>query len=605
MLRAVRLHAVIYFLCLLAPWSLLWLDASLLFPYETGKAWVFRSIVELAFALFLAQYFTQPQRKAGALLKRTILLLLVAYLAWNLLALLAGIDPYRSFWSNFERMAGFLSMLHWAMYLICLVSVLNRKRNEVFLINLVLIIATVCALGLLDDQKRAISTLGNPIYLGNLAVLGLFMSGVLISSHKDRSRFKQILVGLFSVLVSVLMILALFSSASRGPVLALIMGVLAMLLTGWYRALRTRPTLAKLGALVFVVMIGLSFTHSGELVQLLKQSDHYAVQRLGRISLDNQTTADRLENWAIAYDASKDHLLLGWGQENYDIAFSEHYHPGVMDNAQIWFDRAHNAYLDVLVASGLPGLLLYIIILVFPAWLVYQHQGWSNWRKTFAIGFVVAYMAKNLVGFDTFSSTLVWLSMLSVILCAGESPPGQNEHVQKGPQFALTVGFVLIALLSSYFLNVKPYLLNIRIAGIITSSKVNDDKTIDNALEILRSVPDYAINTKLVVYQTMLDNVTANSKMQDGVFQQAGKMISQELIRQPRNHRIKYNASILLAKLGHYQLAIKLLEELTGSAPMRTIFWHRLGKVYSAAGEPNKAALANVQMNHLNPEWKP
>ena len=148
----------------------------------------------------------------------------------------------------------------------------------------------------------------------------------------------------------------------------------------------------------------------------MQQSDSLIVKRLARISLQDQTTADRLENWSIAWSAARTHPWHGWGQENYEIAFNEHYRPGVIDHGQLWFDRAHNAYLDVLVAAGLPGLLLYLAILFLPFYLLATTPGMKPIEKAVLAGLLTAFIIKNVVGFDTFSSTLVWVHCMTVLL---------------------------------------------------------------------------------------------------------------------------------------------------------------------------------------------
>ncbi len=457
---------LLYALCLIAPWSLLWLDSGLLFPYTTGKAWVFRSIVELAFVLGLVRVFTiraftfsqYRPHQAG----RIALLVMFGFLSWTLLCNLTGLDAFRSFWSNWERMAGFMAYLHWAMYLFCLLLVLSDERSRKLLLNLVTVITLVCLLALLEKEGRAISTLGNPIYLGNLAVFGVFIILFLLPGDGSLTGWRLMTFRLALLSVLVILGMALFKSASRGPMLALSSGMLVLILSmGFIHIMRYSKLLMGLYILSLLMLGTLLVSQMGPVQQAWKQSDIHTLQRLGRISLADQTTADRLENWRIALDAAHSRPWMGWGQENYMIAFNQHYRPGAIDRAKLWFDRAHNAYLDVLVASGVPGLLLYCLILGLPLWLLWAIPVWSDIQKSILMALFAAFAVKNLVGFDTFSSTLIWISLSAVIMKASKRPATENAQnsIRSGANYKFVVflllGFTMIAL---YSLNVKPYL---------------------------------------------------------------------------------------------------------------------------------------------------
>ena len=50
--------------------------------------------------------------------------------------------------------------------------------------------------------------------------------------------------------------------------------------------------------------------------------------------------------------------ILGWGQDGFNYVFNKYYDPA-MYGQESWFDRAHNAPLDFLVAGGILGFLSY------------------------------------------------------------------------------------------------------------------------------------------------------------------------------------------------------------------------------------------------------
>ncbi len=614
----VLIERIVYALCLIAPWSLLWLDSSLLFPYITGKAWMFRATVELAFALSLILSLGQ-RTSAGARTKsghisQVLVYVLLGFLAWTGLCNMFGVDGYRSFWSNWERMGGFVDYLHWAMYLFCLLSVVSYERIRATLINLVAAITLVCLIGLFDDHTRSISTLGNPIYFGNLAVFGVFLSVWLFVGCKPGQGWKTWAFRLFLVLALAIAVVAIYKSASRGPLLALIVGVLVMLMSVGFGLARQRGRLmGGVFLMTSLVIGGLLLTQTSAIQHTLEQSDSYALQRLGRVSLSNQTTADRLENWRIALDASQRYPWMGWGQENYMIAFNQHYRPGVIDKAKLWFDRAHNAYLDVLVASGIPGLLLYCLMLGLPIYLLWPIPGWSRLQKSCILALFTAFLFKNLVGFDTFSSNLVWFSLVAVILAAHKPPV--VDVAQSGETSLLfklfSIVLLVMSLLVVYGLNVRPYQDNQRFATLMNNPLALGSKQLEDVLARPVASFRYAHNAKLVVLDAILTgtkgaNLDAIDKQRlDKVIARAGWLVDDALSRQPGNYRIKYNGALLAARLGQYETAIRLLEELTQASPKRTAFWHVLAKMYAAQGRDKSALLAHQTAIKLNPDWKP
>src|SRR3989338_3229297 len=95
--------------------------------------------------------------------------------------------------------------------------------------------------------------------------------------------------------------------------------------------------------------------------------------RLVTISFDDITTQSRLLTWESSMKGWKDRPLLGYGYENYNVAFNKYFNPLIYRDAgsQIGFDRAHNVVFDVLVTSGILGMIAYMGLyglVVAPAW---------------------------------------------------------------------------------------------------------------------------------------------------------------------------------------------------------------------------------------------
>jgi O-antigen ligase/Flp pilus assembly protein TadD len=89
---------------------------SFFFPFITGKAFYFRALVEIAFAswVILAFLDARYRPKLNALTIGVTIFALV-----TLVADLVGVNPIRSLWSNFERMEGWITVIHlWMFFMV-------------------------------------------------------------------------------------------------------------------------------------------------------------------------------------------------------------------------------------------------------------------------------------------------------------------------------------------------------------------------------------------------------------------------------------------------------------------------------------------------------
>ena len=96
------------------------------------------------------------------------------------------------------------------------------------------------------------------------------------------------------------------------------------------------------------------------------------LRRLTSISLQERTMQTRFMTWNSAWQGFKDRPILGHGQENFYVVFNKYFNPEIYSHAgsRIWFDRAHNIFLDHLTTGGLIGLILYSLLILGPAWVL-------------------------------------------------------------------------------------------------------------------------------------------------------------------------------------------------------------------------------------------
>ena len=76
------------------------------------------------------------------------------------------------------------------------------------------------------------------------------------------------------------------------------------------------------------------------------------LNRLASISFEEFKTEARFTVWGMAIQGFKENPVLGYGEENFNLVFNKYYDPRIYNQEQ-WFDRAHNVFLDWLIAGGL------------------------------------------------------------------------------------------------------------------------------------------------------------------------------------------------------------------------------------------------------------
>ena len=107
------------------PFLALYVARSMFFPFITGKNFGFRILTEIAFSGWLALALLNPAYRPR---KTLILFVLTAFVAVIGLADIFGVYPFKSFWSNYERMEGWITLAHLLAYFVVAASVLNTEK---------------------------------------------------------------------------------------------------------------------------------------------------------------------------------------------------------------------------------------------------------------------------------------------------------------------------------------------------------------------------------------------------------------------------------------------------------------------------------------------
>jgi len=148
---------------------------QLFFPFSVSKGFLFQIIIEVLFALYLVLVFKNP----NYLPKKSLLVILLSvYFGVLLLSTLLGLDVYRSFFGNYERMWGYFQLLHFFLFFVLLAGVFKTAASWRKLVRIALFSGGLTvAFGLFqflgsvvysDVVPRITSTIGNAAFLAGM-----------------------------------------------------------------------------------------------------------------------------------------------------------------------------------------------------------------------------------------------------------------------------------------------------------------------------------------------------------------------------------------------------------------------------------------------------
>ncbi len=415
-----------------------------LFPYVVGKALWSRTLIEIAFGLWIVLVLRDSSYRFP---KSWTLAVLGVYVAIALLATIFSVSPTRSMWSTFERMQGWVDLAHWLTFVVVLVSTHRTWAHWRTLLNFNLGVSIVIGLlGLtqffdiqffdyLQYKDRLDITLGNPTYVGGYMLVSFFIAAAFLAeSFLDRSAAEtrgraverrrrrraqqsggpsaipeERLWRTFWIAAIVLSIVMVFLSGTRSAAVALTAGILAFGIgyAIWGRSLPLRKAttvitivMAALASVVVVIVL----VRAGSDTERI-DAPGAMIERLLNTGVRDRSVEGRIAAAQVGVDAFLDRPVLGWGPENYSVGYDRNVGPEVFARGTISFDQAHNKLIEELTTKGLLGLLGYLAVWASMAVVFFRkarHLSPSKQAFAFLLGAaLIVYFTQNFFLFDT------------------------------------------------------------------------------------------------------------------------------------------------------------------------------------------------------------
>lgn len=592
----------------IVPFIPLYVSRALFFPFITGKAFAFRILVEIMLAVWIALAFFYKEYRP----KKSILLYaLIAFIAIVTLSSLLGVNPSRSFWSNFERMEGLLAHLHLFAYFLVSAHVLKIKDWIVFFNFFVVaglgqnIVALLQKIGIVASPQggaRTDGTIGNATYVAAYSIFVLAISLLLfIRSKITWARVWYGFMGLFTLLT-------IYFTATRGAVLALFIGVVISGLLYLFMQKTNAPREKKykkivIGALVvLVIAAGLLWTFRES--SFVKGSD--VLSRLASISIREGNS--RFLIWNMGLQGFKEKPVLGWGLENYNAIFGKYFDPRLYSQ-EPWFDRSHNIIFDWLINAGIVGLLSYLGIFVtalIVLWKKYkslpkEDEEKNVWFKTAILISVLlfVYFMQNLFVFDQFTTYMGFFSVLAFIQAFNTSYPKRKNEILTPVRTReilkqVGIGGVFLALVGSFYIvNYKPIMANLNLLGAFRERSISSlPKAFDKYQKALSYSPLGKIEIREQLAQFAIAVMNAEGveeSFKEEVFERTITELEKGEKSAPHDPRLPLFLGAVYTQAGAFDEAIAAFERSLKLSPRKQQIYFEIGDLYIRKGDNARA----------------
>ncbi|HYF28793.1 MAG TPA: O-antigen ligase family protein [Candidatus Paceibacterota bacterium] len=409
---------------------------------------------------------------------RWLLFALIFATVVQVLATLTGVFPERSLWSDIFWSSGVLFLIHLAFLAFFLAELLNEQDWSLIRRAVAVSAGVFSALLIIGAQGFGATgpflwlnlsenglTFGNETYAGAYLLLAFGLGTIELLRTREWGRGRIVLlVSVILIALSPLMsnLPAIASIAERPAALlglarasSAAMFFILLFLAGYFLIRKLAPK--KAGRLVLAwgavlvlgaaTGIGLLFTPGS------------AVQQ----AYIEESTAARIIVWDASMNAIAERPILGWGPENFNYAIERHFDTRLFQDenlAEIWFERAHNVFIDTLVGAGALGLISFAILLLLSLVVIRRahRKGLiGDAEAALLAALLFAHVLQLQTGFDTIGSYtllaivlgyLLWLER--GLLPAAGTP---SRIVRKGTVAVLVVlaaGSLIFCVLNEY-----------------------------------------------------------------------------------------------------------------------------------------------------------
>jgi O-antigen ligase len=245
-------------------------------------------------------------------------------------------------------------------FLVASVTVTSRQAVQAIRVTAWALLASgVLALRLGESSDGRLSlgagTLANPNYLAAAMCMGLLFWWFVVQNPRERKISRVIAIAALATLI-----LVIVETASRGAMLALMVTIPFLIMQySLANRLRIGAVLVLMMLLGFMLAPGLAVKR---LMRLFEPDDRPTSQMELRVQQAADASTDsRMDLLKRSLEITAQHPLMGVGIGMFEVAESN---LAASEGAPAMWHGTHNTYTQISSETGIPGLLLFIAVLV-------------------------------------------------------------------------------------------------------------------------------------------------------------------------------------------------------------------------------------------------
>ncbi len=578
---------------------------SMFFPYITGKNFAFRIIVEIIFALWVYLAFIDAKYRPKF---SWITVSVGAFVVIMFIADIFAVNPLKALWSNFERMDGFITLLHLIMYLFVFGSVMKSEKIWSWFFRSSLIASMLLTIFVLKEwlttgATRVSVTLGNPIYVAVFFMFNFFFvlillyKDVILKNENSLKPFKSICKNWLTytyLIVAAICFFDIWRTSTRGVILGLIGGlVVTSIIIAIFEKKNKLLKKSSIGALIAIVAIigGFLLIKNTQFVK-----NNVTLERMAEISWNDVAGQGQARQyvWPMALKGVAEKPVLGWGQDGFNNVFNKYYDVRMYDQEQ-WFDRAHNTPLDVFVAGGSLGLLAYLSIFAAAIFVIIKKK--NNFGVTeigLIVGLLAAYFAQNLFVFDNLVSYIFFYIILAYLYFRDTQGESKDQRKISDDTANYVVAPILVVVFGAmlWYCNITPINANLNLINAMQSVSQSPETSLNYFNQVFSANTFGSAEAReqiISIVPQIASSQNLDDKVKQGFVLLAYDQMQKQINETPYDARYQFFMGVFLDNINQYPLALPYLQKALGLSPNKLTMMFELAKCYSYLGQKEKA----------------
>ncbi len=282
---------------------------------------------------------------------------------------------------------------------------------------------------------------------------------------------------------------------------------------------------------------------------------------------------------------------------------------------ELWFDRAHNVYLDWLIASGLLGLALYLS-LYFASFIYIIRSNLTLGQKSTLIGLLVGYGIHNFFVFDNQTSYVMFFTFLAFIHSLRDSrrlslfkisdKPITEDYITVRDYIFVPI-IVILLLATVYFVNIRNIQANVRLIDVLRSCSNGGNpstKYFERALSLDQTTLNQEIREQLIACSiNVIASDAISPKTKDEFFILTKTEIDNQIKTTPNDARIYILGSSFFNAIADWNSALPLIMKARELSPYKQTPMLDLAINYINTNKPKEAVEIAKQAYELATDY--